>query len=83
MPRVRTSGKGAVVIPKSVRDTVGLEPGQLVEVAAEGTDRIVVRPLPRDPIEALDGILRGDGGGSVADFLRERRREENRGSHRP
>lgn len=82
MPRVRTSGKGAVVIPKPVRDAVGLAPGQFVDVVAEGPNRIVLKPLPQDPVEALDGILKGDGGGSVEDFLRQRRREERRGFRR-
>lgn len=82
MARVRTSSKGAVVIPKSVREAVGLEPGQLVDVAVEGKDRILVTPLPLDPVEALYGILKGDGCGTVEDFLRERRREDRARSRR-
>lgn len=76
MPRVRTSGKGAVVIPHAIRRAVGLKPGQYVEVTAEAQDRIVITPLAEDPIGALEGLLRGLGGGSVEAFLRERRRED-------
>lgn len=76
MSRVRTSGKGAVVIPKEIRLAVGLAPGQYVEVAAEGTSRIVIRPLALDPVQALEGLLRARPGGSVADFVEERRRED-------
>ncbi|MEK7867319.1 MAG: AbrB/MazE/SpoVT family DNA-binding domain-containing protein [Planctomycetota bacterium] len=76
MAHVRTSSKGAVVIPKAVREAAGLKPGQMVNVALEGKDMIVVRPLPEDPIEALYGILKGDGCGTVDDFIKERRRED-------
>ncbi|MBI3098030.1 MAG: AbrB/MazE/SpoVT family DNA-binding domain-containing protein [Planctomycetes bacterium] len=76
MDRVRTSSKGAVVIPVGVRKSVGLEPGQMVQVAAEGKDRIVIIPMASDPVAAIEGILRGRGGGTVADFIAERRRED-------
>lgn len=82
MARVRTSSKGAVVIPKAVRLAVGLKPGQVVDVAAEGRNRIVVTPLPLDPVEALYGILKGDGGGTVEDFIQGRRREDRARSRR-
>lgn len=82
MAHVKTSSKGAVVIPKAVREAAGLKPGQMVAVALEGKGMIVVRPLPEDPIEALYGILKGDGCGSVADFIKERRREDRARSRR-
>ena len=78
MSHVKTSGKGAVVIPLAVRRTVGLVPGQTVEVSADGNNRIVIVPLARDPVAALEGILRGKGGGTVDEFLRGRRREDRR-----
>ncbi len=79
MARVRTSKRGAVLIPKSMREAVGLEPGQLVDVSVEGKDRILVTPIRLHPVGALYGILKGDGCGTVEDFLRDRRREGRSG----
>lgn len=49
--------RGQVTIPKELRERLGLRAGQVVEFEeVEGT--IVVRKqLPRDPLDALYGIL--------------------------
>lgn len=58
METARTSSKGQIVIPKGIRDKVGLKPGTLVEIRyAKGHIEIV--PLPKDPIKALRGALKG------------------------
>lgn len=41
----RVGAKGQVVIPKELRDRVGLHPGAAVDFALEG-ERIVLLPLP-------------------------------------
>ena len=76
MTIVTTLGKGQVVIPKAIRDELGLAPGRKLAVEVHDKD-IVLHPLPKDPIEALCGILKGKGP-STADLLRERRRERQR-----
>jgi AbrB family looped-hinge helix DNA binding protein len=44
----RVGTKGQVVIPKDLRDRVGLHPGTAVDFALEG-DRIVLLPVPSPP----------------------------------
>lgn len=56
MPAVRVSPKYQVVIPRHVRDAVGIEPGQRVEVLAHG-DRIEIVPIR--PIAQMRGFLPG------------------------
>ncbi len=79
MTIVTTLGKGQVVIPKSIRDRLGLSPGRKLAVQVHN-EEIVLRPLPRHPIEALCGILRATGP-STKDLLKmrsEERRHEAR-----
>lgn len=70
---------GRVVIPKAVRERVGVAPGQVFEIE-EGYDEIVLRPVrPRADLEVREGVLVYSGGeleGEVGDLVkadRERR----------
>ena len=68
----RITGAGQVSIPAEVRQrwrtsTVAIE---------DGGDRIVVRPVPDDPITALRGIFAGPGDVSAADAVRAARDED-------
>ena len=56
MPTVTVSPKSQVVIPKEVRERLGLLPGQKVQAIAYG-DRVELIPV-RPPRE-LRGFLRG------------------------
>lgn len=56
MPAVKVSPKYQVVIPKEVRDQIGIEPGQEMEVLLLG-DRIELVPV--GPIREMRGFLRG------------------------
>jgi AbrB family looped-hinge helix DNA binding protein len=56
MGRITISPKFQVVIPKEIRDKLGLEPGQKVEALAY-EDRIVLIPLR--PIRQMRGFLKG------------------------
>jgi len=58
MTAVTVSPKYQIVIPKDVRDAVGLAIGQKVQLIAHG-DRIELVPLR--PITALKGSLPGIG----------------------
>ncbi|MBW1690659.1 MAG: AbrB/MazE/SpoVT family DNA-binding domain-containing protein [Deltaproteobacteria bacterium] len=58
MAIVKTSSKGQIVIPAEIRKKLGIEPGQKVNLSLEN-DKAVIVPLPKDPIKALRGILKG------------------------
>lgn len=56
MSAVTISPKFQVVIPKEIRERLGLEPGQRIEAIAYD-DRIVLVPVR--PIRSLRGAFRG------------------------
>ena len=71
---VTTSAKFQVVIPAGIRRAVPLEPGQQIRVEVRDTE-IVLKPLPKDPIGALFGCLKG--GPALTQALEEERRKDN------
>jgi len=69
------STKGQTVIPKGIREALGIREGtKLAWTLREG--KLTVFPLPEDPVRALRGILKGHG--TYADWLRERNEERDR-----
>jgi len=75
MPIVKTSTKGQIVIPKEIREQLGITPGtriffRIVDNHAE------ITPLPDDAITALRGILKG--GPSLANELLIERKRDNK-----
>jgi len=66
--------KGQVVLPKAIRDRLGIEPGDEVLVEEEG-DHIEIRKAAT--IATLRGIFR-DGPDMLADLEREHREEIER-----
>ncbi len=75
MPIVKTSTKGQIVIPKKIRDKLGIGPGKriLLRVVDEHAE---IRPLPDDPIKGMRGILKG--GKSLAKELIAERKKDNK-----
>ena len=78
--RHRITKAGQVSIPADVRERWGTSTVLIVD---EG-ERIVLRPVPENPIEAIRGILKGKGRSDVdaTDAVRQARREDNAASER-
>ena len=66
---------GRMVLPKAVRDCLGLEPGDRLEVTEDG-DAVVLRPVRvGDSLVLKAGVLvhSGEATGDVADAVRAHR----------
>jgi AbrB family looped-hinge helix DNA binding protein len=73
MSIVTTSSKGQVVIPKEVRDRVGINTGTKVMVkAVDG--HVEIHPLPENPVEFYFGIFK-NGSSMTKALLKERKRD--------
>jgi AbrB family looped-hinge helix DNA binding protein len=71
------STKGQIVIPAWIRKSLGLRPkSKLLVKLSDDRQRVLVEPLPEDPIESACGFL--SGGVSLTQALLEERREEYR-----
>jgi AbrB family looped-hinge helix DNA binding protein len=75
MSITQLSEKGQVLIPKTLRRKLGLKPGARVHLAEE-EGRLVLSPVPSDPIAAAAGFLAGRF--SLTSDLRREHREEIR-----
>ena len=53
----KTSPKGQIVIPKAIRERLGMKAGSRVELELV-SDHIEIRPLPENPIQAIRGSLK-------------------------
>jgi AbrB family looped-hinge helix DNA binding protein len=79
--------KGQVVIPKAIREEIGIKPGDQVVFEPDGTD-VRVRRVSDDPqsrrerIESLRGAWAGISGLGTEELLAERREERKREERR-
>lgn len=69
---------GRVVIPKEIRDDLGLRPGEVIQIEESG-DEVVLKPLrEKSPLNIKDGVLvftgssTGDITGAVSSHRGER-----------
>ena len=58
MPTTTLSSKGQVVLPKAVRDKLGIQPGATLRVVVSGK-AIRIEALPAKPLDRLYGRLSG------------------------
>ena len=77
MPIVKASPKSQIVIPKPIRDRLGIQPGDPVLVTLNG-DHAEVRPVPVDPIQALRGRFKDYPGSLTQELLEDRRKDKLR-----
>lgn len=71
---------GRVVIPKEIRDILGLKPGELLKVE-QSNDEVVLKPLREEPpIKVKDGVLvyAGTATGNLMEAVRAHREERLR-----
>jgi AbrB family looped-hinge helix DNA binding protein len=57
MPSSTISSKGQTVIPKAIRERLGLQPGDAVDFVVQDDGEVVLRPALED-VRRLKGILR-------------------------
>lgn len=60
MPTSTMTSKGQTVIPKSIRDLLGLHAGDHLDFIVQDQQTILLRPATR-PVTALKGILHVPG----------------------
>jgi AbrB family looped-hinge helix DNA binding protein len=75
MAMVKTYAKGQIIIPKEIRDKLGIKPGKMLSVKLVNK-HVEIRPLPDDPIEFLTGIFK-DHPVSMSDELLEERKTDD------
>jgi AbrB family looped-hinge helix DNA binding protein len=71
---VRVGEKGQVVIPKAIRDIVGLQPGDEIDFELRDGEVVLVQDVRERDEEPLRGRFR-DGPDMAAQLLDDRRRE--------
>ena len=81
MPIATLSSKGQLVIPKKIRDALGVKPGQRVFFKIVKDHLVEIAPLPEDPVRHFCGIFK-EGPSLTRALLKERgedkKREEKR-----
>jgi len=81
MPRkrnvVRVGRRGQMVLPKAVREALGVTEGDQLWVEVEG-NRVILRPVSSLVRESL-GSLRGTWGEEIASYLKEEREAWDKG----
>jgi AbrB family looped-hinge helix DNA binding protein len=71
------SVRGQTVIPRSIREELGITPATRLEWKVE-TGVIIVLPLPSDPVQSAVGILEGRGP-TTSELLAERKLDREKG----
>jgi len=78
MPTSTMSSKGQTVIPKAIRERLGLQPGDAVDFVVQDDGDVVLRPALED-VRRLKGVLRRAGRAPVTVQEMDRVIREHRG----
>lgn len=74
MAIVTLSSKGQLVIPSAIRKALGIEAYSRLRITlSEDKTRLLLEPLPDDPIETLTGIFKDHSGSLTEELLKERK----------
>lgn len=65
MPTTTMSSKGQTVIPKAIRERLGLKPGDVLDFVVQDDGDVVIRPALGD-VRRLKGILHRAGRKAVS-----------------
>jgi len=77
MLTAKTHPKGQIVIPKQIREKLGIKPGGTVSIRLVD-DHIEIRPLTDDPIDYLSGIFKDHPRSMAQDLLDDRAKDNRR-----
>lgn len=78
MPTSTMSSKGQTVIPKAIRERLGLQPGDAVDFVVQDDGDVVLRPALED-VRRLKGVLRRAGRAPITVQEMDRVIREHRG----
>lgn len=73
MPIVTVSSKGQMILPKKVRDALGLKPKQKVLLKVVD-DHAEIIPLPENPVQGFCGVFKK--GSSLTKALLKQRKDD-------
>jgi len=65
MPTATLTSKGQTVIPKAIRDHLGLQPGDALDFVVQDNGDVLIRPATED-VRQLKGLLHRPGRLSVS-----------------
>ena len=60
MPTATLTSRGQTVIPKAVRDHLGLQPGDILDFVVQDNGDVLIRPAVHD-VQHLKGMLHRPG----------------------
>ncbi len=74
MVTIRVSSRGQLVIPAHTRERYGIKEGQRL-VIEEKRDYIILRPITKNFISKLEGVLPPKGG-LLKDFVKQKHKDK-------
>ena len=75
MPIAKVTSKGQVTLPKEVRDSMGISPGEEVEFQQEDDGYLLKKKVRRSPFDRFVGYLKKKKGESPDKIIKELRGE--------